>query len=340
MKKRLFLASLIGILVMSLVFFASCDDPAGSDTTEPPPEAPATPSGLTLSVDSSTSVYLTWSAVTGASFYRVYRSGSSGGTYSLIGSPSSRSFLNTGLTAGATYYYKVSAVNYNGDESAQSGWARITPNSLPSAPSSVVAIPRPSSEIMVCWSRISNASTYRVYRSTSSAGPYSFVGSYDTSQLNSFGGYSNSGTAGTTYYYRVSAVNDAGEGSQSGYASATASATVPGYSSSNPITIPAGTTGVVGFIDGNEWLYYKFTRNGNGRLYAYDIAYANIYNSDIVVDVRDGVNPVLNIEVDLGNGTTTTISRAWSSAYTYEVTVRRKVNSNSAGAFRLFFENQ
>ncbi|MGG3623865.1 fibronectin type III domain-containing protein [Bacillus gobiensis] len=57
----------------------------------------------------STSVSLTWTAVSGATSYKVYRDGVS------VGSPTTNSFNNTGLTASTEYDYQVSAVNAAGE---------------------------------------------------------------------------------------------------------------------------------------------------------------------------------------------------------------------------------
>ncbi len=54
--------------------------------------------------------YLKWDAVTGASKYEVYRSTSSGGSYTKIYTTSKTSFTNTGASKGKTYYYKVVAL--------------------------------------------------------------------------------------------------------------------------------------------------------------------------------------------------------------------------------------
>jgi hypothetical protein len=79
------------------------------------PMAPGAPTNLTAA-PGNTSVTLTWttpasdggSPITG---YKLYRSTTSGGTYSLIASPSALTYTDTGLTNGQTYWYKVSAVN-------------------------------------------------------------------------------------------------------------------------------------------------------------------------------------------------------------------------------------
>ena len=92
----------------------------GGNTTVPP-----TPSGLTANAGDA-QVSLSWAAATRATTYHVKRATVSGGPYTTVGSPSSPSFNDTGLTNGTAYFYVVSAANPSG-ESANSAQANATP---------------------------------------------------------------------------------------------------------------------------------------------------------------------------------------------------------------------
>lgn len=59
-------------------------------------------------------VKLSWSVVSGASGYQIYRSTSINGAYTRVTSTSSTSYTKTGLTKGMNYYYKVRAYKYIG----------------------------------------------------------------------------------------------------------------------------------------------------------------------------------------------------------------------------------
>ena len=72
---------------------------------------PATPASVKAVPVSDSSIKTTWGAVAGANGYRVYRSTSSTGIYTLAATATSTSFTNTGLTAGRAYYYKIRAYN-------------------------------------------------------------------------------------------------------------------------------------------------------------------------------------------------------------------------------------
>ena len=72
--------------------------------------APGVPSNLAATAGDA-KVSLTWSLVSGATSYDIYRSttkGGEGATPFLTG-VTTASYTNTGLTDGTTYYYEVSA---------------------------------------------------------------------------------------------------------------------------------------------------------------------------------------------------------------------------------------
>jgi hypothetical protein len=99
--------------------------------------APTVPTGVSVAVISSSALTVSWAASSdtsgtvqsGVAGYRVYRSTSSGGTYSLISGASlvtGTSYPDTGLSASTAYWYKVSAVDAAGNASAQSSAATGT----------------------------------------------------------------------------------------------------------------------------------------------------------------------------------------------------------------------
>jgi uncharacterized delta-60 repeat protein len=84
-----------------------------------PPPPPPTPTAPTLSAtgNSSSQITLTWSdSASDRSGYSVERKTGSGGTYASIGTlgATSRSFVNTGLAAGTTYFYRLRATTTSG----------------------------------------------------------------------------------------------------------------------------------------------------------------------------------------------------------------------------------
>lgn len=89
------------------------------------PAPPDPPFDLTAAPGNN-SVSLAWSAVSGATSYKVKRSTTNGGPYSVLGTPTSTSYSDLTATNGTTYYYVVSSVNSTG-EGADSGQVSANP---------------------------------------------------------------------------------------------------------------------------------------------------------------------------------------------------------------------
>jgi len=67
------------------------------------------PTNLSFSIPTATSIKLSWTSVSGANGYEVFRSLSATGTYTWLANAFTTSYTNSGLTTGTTYYYKVKA---------------------------------------------------------------------------------------------------------------------------------------------------------------------------------------------------------------------------------------
>jgi carboxypeptidase T len=92
--------------------------------------APGTPGALAATAGDA-QIGLTWTAVSGATAYRVHRALTSGGPYTTIRSNvAGASYTDTGLTNGTTYYYVVTATNGAG-EGPNSNEASAAPVAAP-----------------------------------------------------------------------------------------------------------------------------------------------------------------------------------------------------------------
>ncbi|HEX7642345.1 MAG TPA: hypothetical protein VF472_09115 [Burkholderiaceae bacterium] len=76
--------------------------------------APAAPTGLAVSGTTVNSISLSWTASSGATSYKIFRNGTS------VGTSTSTSYTDGGLTASTTYSYYVEAVNSAGTSAASS----------------------------------------------------------------------------------------------------------------------------------------------------------------------------------------------------------------------------
>ena len=182
---------------------------------------PATPTGLAASPNNG-SVSLIWNASGGATSYNIYRGTTSGGegTTTYASGVTSASFIDFSATNGVTYYYTVAAVS-TGGTSAQSTEASATPSaSIPQPPSNLAGTGGVT-QISLTWTASTGATSYNIYRSTKSfPGPGPAAGAPVATSTTA--SYTNTGlTAGTTYYYVVTAVDASGMSVPSNKANAT-----------------------------------------------------------------------------------------------------------------------
>ncbi|MFI6618297.1 chitinase [Streptomyces sp. NPDC050528] len=83
--------------------------PDGGGGSDPAPTVPATPTGVSVSSTTSSSVSLAWSAVSGATGYNVYQNGTK------ITAVTGTSATVTGLAASTSYSFQVTATNSAGE---------------------------------------------------------------------------------------------------------------------------------------------------------------------------------------------------------------------------------
>ncbi len=184
-------------------------------------EALATPTGGTpapANLGASAgdgSVYLIWSAVEEADSYSVKRSTQSGGPYSTVQAGLiATSFTDLSVTNGTQYFYVVSSTGASG-EGLNSGEVPALPVAAPAAPANLVAVGLDAA-INLTWDVSAGATSYDVFRSLTSGGPYTVLQTGITGTSHPDGGLAN----GTAYFYVVAALNSAGSLGLSNEASA------------------------------------------------------------------------------------------------------------------------
>jgi RHS repeat-associated protein len=216
---------------------------------------PATPTASAASAITNTGFTANWGSVSGAASYRL--DVSTVNTFSSFVSGynnltvSTTSQLVTGLSANTTYYYRVRAVSSGGATSAHSN--TITSVTAPAIPTANAATVLTTTSFTANWASVSGASGYRLDVSTVNTFA-SFVGSYNNFTVTGTSQSVTGLSAGTTYYYRVRAVNSAG--TASGNSSTITTVTVPaapGATSATAVTTTSFTanwgsvTGATGF---------------------------------------------------------------------------------------------
>lgn len=199
------------------------------EKTSNPPVVPPTPTQTVpygvndlAAAASGNFVSLAWSApYNGGSQilkYRIYRSVTPGAylnSYFLAETNTlNLAFVDDKVISGATYYYRVSAVNAIG-EGARAREVSATVGqtyNLPLGVTGLIATPSYNS-VSLSWTAVFSANTpitsYKIYRGAT-------PGEETAVNTTNYNYFTDSGLAsGTVYYYRVSALNAGGEGNRS-----------------------------------------------------------------------------------------------------------------------------
>lgn len=189
MKRKYLLYSLLALWLFVGCFYIPVDAAAK-------PSAPV----VTASNDLATGkIKLTWKKVSGASKYKIFRSTTQNGTYTLMNTVTGTTYTNKTAVAGKMYYYKVKAVASDGTTSAYSAVKSRTCD-LPRTKVTLSNVAA-SGKIKVSWDAVDGAIGYKVLRSSTENGEYKLL--KETTNTN----YTDtSATAGKKYFYKVRAL--------------------------------------------------------------------------------------------------------------------------------------
>lgn len=176
-------------------------------------------------------------AGSGVDSYSVKRATNSGGPYSQVGTVTddnspSYTFTDNSVTSSTTYYYVVTAIDGNANESVNSAEvSAVIISALPTPPVEIVATPISGGEIEITFEDVNSSVgivTYNIKRSLSSGGPFTQIGTVTDNESPTYVFTDNTTSDGTTYYYVVSSVDgQATESDNSGEVTVTSDATSP-----------------------------------------------------------------------------------------------------------------
>ncbi|HOS99974.1 MAG TPA: S8 family serine peptidase, partial [Acidobacteriota bacterium] len=189
----------------------------------------AAPTGVTATTNGNNSILVDWNSVSGAVQYKVYRSTTSGGPYSLLSTVSAPTtdYSDNNLSGGFTYYYVVTSYG-SGSSACDSGYsveASATVQGACNLPpmfnglGSVSAPGGTGCTLELSWdaaiAQCSGPVTYSIYRSTSTG----FTPSLSNRIAVGITGTTYQDTDGllpaTTYYYVVRATDESNGVSES-----------------------------------------------------------------------------------------------------------------------------
>ena len=242
--------------------------------------APGAPTGLTATASGTTAINLSWSAPasTGGSAITGYKievspNGTSGWTDQVANTNSTATtYAHTGLAAGDTRHYRVSAINTNGTGTASNVDSATTGTSVPGAPTGLTATASGATQIDLSWTAPASTGGSAITGYKIEVSPNGTSGWTDqVANTNSTATtYAHTGLGGgTTRHYRVSAINTNGAGTASNVDSATTGTTVPGAPTGLTATA-SGTTAInlswsaPGSTGGSAITGYKIEVSSNG----------------------------------------------------------------------------
>jgi len=272
-----------------------------AEVSATPLDAPAAPTNLSATAGNTLAV-LKWTAVPGATSYRIFRSTSPGvdNTATFGASLTDTTYSDVRLANDTTYYYRVAAASDFG-MSPLSNEVSVKPIAIPAIPASLSATPSVS-KIILSWPSAASATSYNVYRSTTSGGEGT------TALKTGIGGTSYSDTTtvnGTTYYYTVAAVNTNGTSAQSVEASATPQ---------TPPTFPHGLTATAG--DGQITLAWTASAGTT----SYNVLRGTTSGGESATPIATGITGTSYVNTGLTNGT----------AYYYKMTATGPTGTSTA----------
>ncbi len=194
-----------------------------SNASTPPITSPSAPSGLGSGVLTSSTASLAWIAnSSNQTGYYLDRSTNAAFTQNLVTQTlpaTPAQFVDTGLTAGASYFYRIRAFNSAG-ASNNSNVVKVTLLAAVPAPTTAplnfAATPTVGG-VNLQWDALTGATAYTISYGTTSGGPYPNVISGLSGTTYSLSGLS----AASTYYFVIAAANSGGTGPNSAPMSAT-----------------------------------------------------------------------------------------------------------------------
>lgn len=145
-------------------------------------------------------VNISWDVATSTYAYKIYRSSSKYGTYYTIATTRNTNYIDSTVTTGRTYYYKVRAYNYIGTSVIYGSYSDVsTATPALSVPLATInSIYQGKGKLT--WNGVSGANGYQIYRSTIKNGTYTRIATTTSTS------YINSGLiSGRNYYYKVRA---------------------------------------------------------------------------------------------------------------------------------------
>ena len=183
--------------------------------TPPQYERLSPPSTVIATENEIDKIVLTWSKVSAAAEYRVYRSESADSGFKLLVEVQDPTFTDTGailsLKSGLSYYYKIACVSVEGIESALStavvGRCYLSNGEVIPPPEVIASQGAFQDKIEVKWTEVPTALYYRVFRSeTDEAGSFEAAEAFIADNVSETVFVDTDVELGKVYYYKIQSV--------------------------------------------------------------------------------------------------------------------------------------
>ena len=183
--------------------------------TPPQYERLSPPSTVIATENEIDKIVLTWSKVSAAVEYRVYRSESADSGFKLLVEVQDPTFTDTGailsLKSGLSYYYKIACASVEGIESALStavvGRCYLSNGEVIPPPEVIASQGAFQDKIEVKWTEVPTALYYRVFRSeTDEAGSFEAAEAFIADNVSETVFVDTDVELGKVYYYKIQSV--------------------------------------------------------------------------------------------------------------------------------------
>jgi len=231
----------------------------------------------------NTAVGLSWSAVPGASNYKVLRGTASGGE-TLLSTVSSTTYQDTAVTNGVPYYYEVAGVNSTGTGEVSNEASATPVAAAPSAPTLTGSAG--NTQAVLSWTAAPGAVSYNIFQaSTSGAESATPIATGVTTTAYTVTGLTN----GASYYFEVAAVNTLGTGAVSNEATVV------------PVGPPPAPTGLSA-VSGNSQSVLSWTASTGAT--SYNVYEGTASGAEATTPVATGVSATAYTVTGLTDETT------------------------------------